>query len=726
MRRGTRRSRGTLAPVSDTPDGISTGWRWGVASVGVTVLTVVSLFAIRRTQFMYDDMQHQLMPMYRELGLQLRSGDWPAVAPDTWWAGFIAGDPQYGIFNPLSLATYVGVSLFDDFSIAAALMAACYLAMVAAAGYALARWTGLRPPLAAAVAVGMGTSPYLITINASNWAPGLIGFAWFAVALAATQFALRSEHSHRRGGLIAMAIAIVLTCTAGWPHAIVALLASLICLIGLSANVGVAHRVQMGVVAFGALTIGTVPYVVASSYLSESTRQSGWNSNGVLGVDVQEWVQAVSPLVRAPIEWFQGQPVEAPLCFVALWLLPAVLGASRVGLRRALPWLVLASILVVLCAGPSQAGPVRWSFRFVPFALTAILIAAATLVEAAPLQRRPGAREIGAVAAVGLVALAVDPRPVPVVGTIIVTAAVLWLYGRREFVTVERRASLIAALSVLGVVLVVASDGYRPEHGPWVGPTTVSGPQQAYGALFEGRVLLVHDGIGSGAPGKPTMNQMPSGAVTVVLDGETINGYSPIAPIGLADEMCWPNLFSWTCGPDDVLRLFDVDPGTERLFIDLFGLDGVVVARGAMEQAFVEGAGPTWVAAGATEFMTRYEPITSPDRVFRTVGDVADFPAGSTVISRPWYPGARIIADDGDHEATAYRDIFVASDAPLTGSLAVRYSLPRRLVALAALVIGLAICAAGVIGRRQSAQPTSDGSSPRPAPSTVSGDSVED
>src|SRR5437870_235966 len=103
------------------------GSRWRGAGITIGVMAVVAVLAqapvLATTLFYYwDDSAAVLLPDWRMIGDQLWAWHWPTLMTDWWAGGNIAGEAMFGLWNPVSLANDMLVSLVPDLMVAATLV----------------------------------------------------------------------------------------------------------------------------------------------------------------------------------------------------------------------------------------------------------------------------------------------------------------------------------------------------------------------------------------------------------------------------------------------------------------------------------------------------------------------------------------------------------------------------------------------------------------------------
>ena len=137
------------------------------AVAGISVASVVVFVGITSPRFFFaGDKQNQYLPVARDIGRRLRAGEWlPVIDPDLGRGGNYALDLQYGLFEPSHWLADVALSLVPDQVLAALLWAAAYLLLLALGVCAVLLRLGARGSWAAATAVGVAFSGYLMFLG---------------------------------------------------------------------------------------------------------------------------------------------------------------------------------------------------------------------------------------------------------------------------------------------------------------------------------------------------------------------------------------------------------------------------------------------------------------------------------------------------------------------------------------------------------------------------------
>jgi hypothetical protein len=182
----------------------------------VTVVTVLLVWARNHRFFYRDDVEHQMIGAFTAMhraGYSISS----LVGFRTSWAlSLLAGETQFGAFNPFTPLRNAIAAAGDNLALNAMLITLGYLLIAALGSYTAARALRIAPPYATAAALFCTFNVHLLYWNAGSWTPALIGFAWFTWFVAAVWWTRRDI---RFAPFIAVAGFFLVT--AGWPHAMI-------------------------------------------------------------------------------------------------------------------------------------------------------------------------------------------------------------------------------------------------------------------------------------------------------------------------------------------------------------------------------------------------------------------------------------------------------------------------------------------------------------------------
>ena len=695
-------------------------WRadagWASLALVLVVGVYVMVYARNGRFFYWDDVQHAYTGMSSAIGRELRDGQWPLDFRASWLYSMLPSDPQFGLFHPFQLLVHVFVSGQEDLARTAFLVATAYAAIATGGAYCAARAAGCRPVFAAGAAVAIALNIHTLYYLSPSWQTHAAGVAWFTWFIAALLLVRRKPVL----GPLAI-IPTYLFMTSGYPHAAAAGVVVAAVLLGrdLLRRARPAREWVPMVSGLGAgALLGSLPWLLALAYVPYVERPSGLETvnDGGFIVHAESFLLSFSPFDRPFMINFGGSGfTDQPITYF-IWTIPAAVVlfvATRRRLAEHIDLAIAAGVLCLAMTGPEVFGPIRWPFRFTPFAAMMAVLAATAIIDHASRRgiTRPlttTERRVLVIAGVALVLLAgaLRPEPIVLVGTAfligVATPLVVWL-ARQQRATLL--GSLIVAGSTLAVVVVALGNEQVTELGDWGGAELRSEVETDVQALDGVRALVLlsgSDGVPND-PASPTLfRRLPSGQYPLISEriGEIVGtGHAATPHKALEDLMC-AGPFGWVC-PDAPRAVFTPEPQTGQTPVDLMDIDRILVQRGPVLDAFL-GVDPAgWEEIEAAEqwvLFGRSAPSSAPsDTVSWADPDVAvttdgasehvDAPdGGRIVLSRPWVPGLQISVGDETFDADVLEGIYPVVDLPpgTSGELSVTYRLPRlRLLALA-------------------------------------------
>lgn len=680
----------------------------GLVTAWLTTLFVVAVIWLRNRRFFYrDDVEHQMMGVFRALhengyGIGALGG-----FRRSWALSLITGEVQFGVFNPLSPLRDYLASRGNDLALNATQIALLYLIIAVSGSYTAARAVGLRPSMAVAASLFATFNVHLLYWNAGSWTPALIGFAWFTWFVASVWWTRRNIRF-----AVMIPVAGFMLVTAGWPHAMIA--AGVVALI-----VGLQQLFERTWGVREALTYASA--CLCTSLLSAPTWSSaqvfaewaaraphGLFNDGFLTHHLEAFAFAWSPFSQPYVDAFAGNGfMFEPITYIA-WFLPLAaywVVTSPIVRRTVRVDLVAAAVVCVGTFGPSILGPTRWPFRFQPFAAFLVVMAATLAIQTAAAERHEPRRFLAPwrwVAPVMWLALtAFRPRLYPMFLTVGLLVAIA--LAHRLFLSSRRAlfAPLLSASVVLTTVYLVMASPSPAMPGDRNTPASRSELARTY-ASMEGQRVLALQGDLAGAQtiekkrGRFRLIPNPEGSVTAAemadgnvilttgIDAEFVTGYSAMPHEGLED-MLHTRVFGWST-EETAKQLFSREQVTGRLWIDLLGVTRLFVQRGQQQQWLDAARPPEYDLRVVDEaehwLLYATETTTRPEVTHREDGMI--------VLARPVTPGMKVMMDGREAGVTTLGGVLPMVDAPAAraGEIEVRYELPRARSIVAMMLLG--------------------------------------
>jgi len=693
----------------------------GLMTLAGTLAAVAILLAINPAFFFYDDMQHQHLPVMMEMGQRLRAGEFPAVTPLSAFGGNLLGEYQYGVCNPVSLLIYLVLPSFSNLATAAAFLAISHYLILAAGVFVLVLELGGRPFAAALAAVMMATNPFLAHWFASAWLPGLIATAWFPWAIAAVH---RSATDAR--AIPFAAAAVYLLNASGWPHAVVAMGITVLLIFLLDPSIP-RRQLHGGWFAVVAGCLASIPvWLPLLAFSAMGNRLSYFSDlENLFAPPLQSLLNPGFPSQVFMLSGLNGwERSSIPILFagIPVLIVPALVRLEwwRSHLRELACWLCIAAAFLVLTMGPSQTGPLRWSFRFLPYFHLALCVLTAMLVSHAQFDRGRAAlwRTLACCAAGFYLAWQATTSEQATHELSLVLLVVSTLITWR--LLAHPRAATIALIVMTLFTWAFVSVYFQRntnlheldaplDRAAYALPPTVSRDDVVLTSIHPRPIKsnsLVNAGVAHG---------IYSGDLGMLASMKAVNGYSPIGPAGLAKGLCMTQ-FGWTCRrvSDYINR---IDPGTGLMAWQLQGITRVIVDKTDPRERLDPIVGAN--VCHDDEYMRVYclprrdlitwssKPISykvleaSATRVRISV--TSGTSGSDVVMARTWYPGVTAQFNGVAVQSSRYFYDLVRVSLPgrESGVLEVRWGYPHVMFAWIALAAALLTMVLGFRTARQ-------------------------
>lgn len=376
------------------------GRRWVGVHVGTPTLislacsaTLVLILNTSNPDFWHiDDAVNEFGPYVTEIGRLVTHGEWPVLTARSFTGGNELIDFNRSPLHPLMLTAALLLQHFDLHT-TALIFATLLLTTAFLGAYALGRT--LRMSWLSCYVLGFtyATSPLFLYMYASDWWNAAIGTVSFVWAVAALSHAARSNTATAS---ILLGVATCILVLAGWPHgylayAAVCIVTAVVGLVGPRPLAGPGARLRWFTRLAVPVALGIImgapallEYVVNAAVLG---RANGFNNASNFAVpSVGQSLGVANPLGGDFWSIFGGYEYwDVPIGFVSLTIFVAVFFV-KVDRRIATSVPVLASaalsaVLLLATQTPSQLGPTRWPFRFLPFAGLAIMVLTLYLID---------------------------------------------------------------------------------------------------------------------------------------------------------------------------------------------------------------------------------------------------------------------------------------------------------------------------------------------------------
>jgi len=698
-------------------------WAYRVCvAVGAALLV---LPAVARTpRFFYiDDTQSQGLPSMALVGRSLRQGEWRLLYSELGAGGNLAVDPQYGMFFPPKLLLSLIASFFDDVRLVGTAITAAFLAFACLGVVTALRAAGAARGWSLAAGLAFVTSGFVYVWAAAAWHPALWAFSmlpWLWWSLIQHRPWVRVVGSALTGWFVV-----------GFAFPFAALCAAVLALAWAAVEVGTNRRWATAASALLGLgsgaALGAINYLPILGAADYTTRYGGLRNDDFLVPNLADMLSSWSPVTTSEVAFWGGPISQSPLTFMGWFAVPVLAlvswQSSLLRSARVREMLLLLAVMLLFTQLPSEVGPFRWPFRFIPAVALALNCLVVLIIAHSGLKVTRG-RLLGVSALVGAgawIQFGRSPQDLKWILAAVALEAVLlsWLV-----VSVRRRrgggwvavGGSFAALGLL--VIALPAPGTNPDVPDWGYAPRVS-QVPAPPVAPESPALVLR------TPATPIAQDLEAGMTVgfVPTYHERFVGqsYTAVGHKALAQALC-SDYLGRSC-PAAQEFLLSQESSTGRPWLELLGYQGLLFT-----QEFPGfQAGRDWQALEPVGHYSHLKRVkrqraphvtwTSPEvRAVEVLAESANGltlrvdadPGARLILDQLWWPGWKVDLDGSTVEAADLEGILVAVDLPegSSGLVSVRYQpvSPWLLVAWSlgvAVLLSLAAIAARSSARRQ-------------------------
>src|SRR5665647_1551636 len=528
---------------------------WGAVTALTVGLGYLLILLHNRQFFLQDDSESGAVPDWLYIGDRLHRGGLPILTPDAWMGGNWTVEGQNGLWNPVQLAIDYVAPMVDRLDLLAAGVKGCFALVLALGVYRVALAYGARPSWAAVVGAAMPFSGWVLYYDSATWVTALVSLC-----------VLVGEGVRSRSWVPVAKVAAVA-------------IAAALC----------------GLVTF-------LPGYLTSSVTWRVIGKQAVNNNNMLTAPWSETLNAAIPTALPAIQGFSRQVQQAPVSYIAWFILPVLAfvdwGRARRLVRELTGPLMLLIVMLVVTAGPSNLGPVRWPARMLPLVAAAVLVLIGVLVSRAASLAAWRRKAVIATAVVVISVLrsaSASPHGLFEFAlwglVLLVVSALVITLGRRFGGAPAAGAVLVSILAVLWVQV-----GEYPSNlgvSQWHMPVSRSAAK-AHFPNYQGVTLQLglRAPVKTPADAEATWRSLVFGNYPRTLGLSYVNSYSAVGHQKFSSLLC----IRWEGGTCQNAKkyLFAKEPTTGLTYADLMGLDRVVLIKYAFPHAPAQGAPDGW------------------------------------------------------------------------------------------------------------------------------------
>ena len=356
---------------------------WMAAVASIIVIGFLAIGAHDHRYFYIDDTESGAVGNWIQLGHILRDGQFPSLVLDQWMAGNYPVEGQGGLWNPVQMLINYLAPSFDDLALLAAVVKCIFSIILGWGLFRVAIEYGARAEWAAVAGACAPFAGFTLFFEQTSWITSLIGMAWVMQA-----WASGVRYARGRSGPLPVFTFLYLAISVGYVHATImagVVVGALV--IGERMYQGSWIRpLRLAAAGVAAASCGAITFLpgVLTSDVTWRTGDGGVVNDNFLTAPWSETITASIPTAVTSIQSWSGETTFAPVTYIGWFVIPAL---AFVAWRRVVPALreltaplVVLGTVLVITAGPSEIGQIRWPARLLPFAAVVMLILAVVLL----------------------------------------------------------------------------------------------------------------------------------------------------------------------------------------------------------------------------------------------------------------------------------------------------------------------------------------------------------
>ena len=558
---------------------------WMAAVASIIVIGFLAIGAHDHRYFYIDDTESGAVGNWIQLGHILRDGQFPSLVLDQWMAGNYPVEGQGGLWNPVQMLINYLAPSFDDLALLAAVVKCVFSIILGWGLFRVAIEYGARAEWAAVAGACAPFAGFTLFFEQTSWITSLIGMAWVMQA-----WASGVRYARGRSGPVPVFAFLYLAISVGYVHATImagVVVGALVIGERMYQRSWI-RPLRLAAAGVAAASCGAITFLpgVLTSDVTWRTGDGGVVNDNFLTAPWSETITASIPTAVTSIQSWSGETTFAPVTYIGWFVIPAlafVAWRSVVPALRELtaPLVVLGTVLVIT-AGPSEIGQIRWPARLLPFAAVVMLILAVVLLSRFGTTRPLRPRLVAATLIVLVLVLRASSSGPQFFGRHVLSALFILTFGATAVYLSARMGS--RAVAVLFMITIVPIAFYQVSTFSnvlikWYLPASQSDAKSHF-PQFQGTTLQLGDRslirIDAESPEIPWQSQV-YGNYAKVLDLPYVNAYTPVGHRDFSNLLCMA--FDGSTCPDAFNRAFAIDPYTGRTIVDLLKVDRVVCRK---------------------------------------------------------------------------------------------------------------------------------------------------
>ena len=370
---------------------VKQAWLFSIV-YAITVVVICSIFS--KNFFATDDAAFEMLGFFRQIGHIWIQGELPLIVDSMYFGGNEVIDLTRGIFLPQNIFVTTIVAQFNYILLAGYILAFINLTLVSVSSLSIANTLKFGKPYSYAFASLTVIQPVFLYFYLGEWWNAGNGQAWAMVSIA-TFLLLINNYSKKN--IVLNFLSVVFLLSAGWPHGLIGYV------VFLSITIIYYFKQTKNLKKIFYLCAPTILAFIFTSLIYSEITYSNDLINRIHGFYTRNrnYTPSWSTILLGFIPAFYDSLNFSGLKFVSLSLgystcfLPVIIFYRNIKALwqkdTNLRWfLILIIVFFILTQMPSQFGPLRWPFRFLPFLSLFICIFVFYVLKNAPVKRANG------------------------------------------------------------------------------------------------------------------------------------------------------------------------------------------------------------------------------------------------------------------------------------------------------------------------------------------------
>lgn len=348
---------------------------WKRNGINLLYSLIIALFIVLvctlsdKSFFFYDDAQNSYLPYYRAVGRMWLNKEIPLIIKNTFIGQNMMIDIDRGIFLPQNIILSILSVKIESFLTISRLVAFVNFVLMAFFAQKISEALNIKNKVV--VAFLFCINPIFLYFYLASWWNSAAGQVWFVAALASILL-LRKKFETKY--LVLNVISVLCILASGWPHSVISYgFVIIIYLIELFLKKKYKKIIMLLFIHLGILLIGIniySEYIISSRLIN---RPNGFGNYGnFLTPSFNSIFMTFIPNYYTFINKFGGYSIlKIPIAYSSIYILILICfikDIKKIFKGENIKFLGILTLLFFISSQlPTQLGPLRWQFRFLPY-----------------------------------------------------------------------------------------------------------------------------------------------------------------------------------------------------------------------------------------------------------------------------------------------------------------------------------------------------------------------